>query len=1363
NVLAAVKPKGNVYKMLSPNVVAALQNVTGKTKEEIYEEYAHEGDDMLTDEDFEAIEESGREEIISEVEREAAALGVPVRIVRSVDELPDEDTRKRAVDGQLKGYFDPRTGEVALYEPNTDDANDAKRTILHETVGHKGLRQLIGEERYDKAMVQLMYMLPSEVRDAVLRRAERHGWNAAIAMDEYLAEQAERDVQPSWWGRVNAKIRALLRNIGFNVMLTDADVTYLLWRSRKKLMGDTAFDMATDAILKQAARKSAEADAWNEQAFKDAEMRDFEKGAMQRLRNRIGDAQNEYDSAMKSMAFKQRESWQDSMRSLKVFMDIVAKESGKKIADWENAYMYENAMSSANLMEMQMFRHDVYGRLLKAINELIESGAKYEEVVDYMMAKHGLERNEKMARAEAEEKVERWKEKAVEEMQAKAAEELEKQNQRNAVIEARAKSAYKVKTQRLKGQLERGTISEAQYDHYMQMAEQAYQNELATMKTTHPVDVIAEIEKINTKAEQKLNEYWADHRDYSGLTALTGKDGVAGAESAAMQMIADFEAKHNTDLLWNETRACTQTILNISHDAGILSDKVYDELWNQYEYYIPLRGFDETTAEEVYTYVGDNKSPYNAPIKTAKGRKSKADDPIATIATMAESAIVEANRNRLKQRFLYMVERHRTELASVSSVWVEKDPITGDCVARFANIPNDATPEEAAQAQKAFEERMEHLHEQEPERYYKASEKPNIPYRVEKKANEHEHQVIVKRGGKDVVITINGDPRVAQAINGLTNPEAVKGFSKFAGKVNRFLSANFTTRNPAFVVSNFVRDGFYTNSMVWAKEGPAYAWKYNQNWAKATKLLPSLVSKYKRYEKGDKSALDMSDPVERAFYEFMINGGETGYTVINSVEDYKGIVAGDLKTMQGGVVGNTKKAVQAVGEVLDTFGRWAEDASRFAAFLTSREMGRSVTKSIWDAKEISVNFNKKGSGRKMTQHDKGLNSILGWMSQQGRNLYVFWNAGMQGLYNFGKAVKEHPGKMAGLAGVYFGLGMAIAAIFGGHDDDEDYWNLPEYVRRNNICFRAGNKFVTLPLPIELRAIYGMGELAMSWMAGKEDPKKVGMKVVQQMSQVMPIDMMAEGGGLMAFVPSWGKPIVEVGVNTDWTGMPIYRERTPWNEYDPQWMLAFKSTSPELVAASRVINEATNKNLPSGKENKYDRGWADIEYLNNPAAWEHIAEGYLGGLATMFNQTKKSVMAIWNEDLREVRNAPVISRFLKDTGEKSEEYALREDYFNAKGVVDELRSQRGHFRKESIDPSLTEEQRKDVMESRIEMEKMVNATISQWNNLENARKRLEDMVKDNPDQEVTFDGKKGNAKDALDEMTRRMVKLTEGYQ
>jgi hypothetical protein len=81
------------------------------------------------------------EEIIAEVERESAALGVPVRIARSVDELPDEDTRKRAVDGQLKGYFDPRTGEVVVYEPNTNDANDAKRTVLHEIVGHKGLRQ----------------------------------------------------------------------------------------------------------------------------------------------------------------------------------------------------------------------------------------------------------------------------------------------------------------------------------------------------------------------------------------------------------------------------------------------------------------------------------------------------------------------------------------------------------------------------------------------------------------------------------------------------------------------------------------------------------------------------------------------------------------------------------------------------------------------------------------------------------------------------------------------------------------------------------------------------------------------------------------------------------------------------------------------------------------------------------------------------------------------------------------------------------------------------------------------------------------------------------------------------------------------
>ena len=1257
--------------------------------------------------------------IIAEVERESANLGVQVRIARSIDELPDEDTRKRAVDGQLKGYFDPRTGEVVLYEPNTNDANDAKRTILHEIVGHKGLRSLIGEQRYDKAMLQLMYMLPSEVRDAVLRRAERHGWNAAIAMDEYLAEQAERDVQPTWWGKVNAKIRALLRNMGFNVMLTDADVTYLLWRSRKKLQGDTAFDMATDAILKQAARKSAEADAWNEQAFQDAEMRDFERNALPSIRHRMGADTNDYEKAVRTLGFKQAEAWQDSMRSLLVFQAAIAKESGKDISDFENAYMYENRMSSANLMEMEQYRHMVYNPLLKEIHELEQMGASREDIINYLFAKSGLERNEVFARRDAK-----------------------KHAEGDAAKEQQLYDKYKQKDYAGLTALTRGDAQIA-----------ALVDDHSKKKT--------EYERLEQNKKRGVAVSDADLSTAKKEMNDSRKAMITAIEAEAQRMVDEFEAQHNTDNLWDKIRNCTHTTLNISHDAGVMSDEVYNELWNQFQYYIPLRGFAETTAEDVYLYLGGNDSPYNAPIKTAYGRTSLADDPIATIGNMAESAIVEANRNRLKQRFLYMVERHNTDLASISDVWLEYDDVNDEWHTVFAQIPDDATPSEAKRLQQEFEDRMKLLAEQNPGKYANASQQPNIPYRVVKKGDRQEHHVIVKRNGKDVVITINGNPRVAQAINGLTNPEQNNGpVQRIVNWVNRNLSANFTMRNPAFMVSNFVRDGFYTNSMVWVKENPAYAWQYNQNWMKCTAQIMGLVSRYKRYEKGDTSALDMNNDMDRMFYEFMINGGETGYTVIKSVEDYKGLISGEMKKMEAGAMGTARRVADTIGNVVDTFGRWAEDTSRFAAYMTSRQLGRTITKSIWDAKEISVNFNKKGSGnRMMGKFEKGnrLNYVLSNMSQLGRNLYVFWNAGMQGLNNFSKAAKKSPAKFTAMAGTYFTLGVIVAAAFSGDDDEDDYYNLPEYVRRNNICFKIGKgKYATLPLPIEIRAIYGLGELAYSYLSGKEGLThgETVTKTIQQMTQIMPIDMMADGGGAMALVPSAAKPVVEVIHNVDWTGRPIYKEKTPWNQNDPTWTLAFKSTSPELVQMSRLVNEWTNKNTADGLERPYNRGWADNRYLNNPAVWEHIAEGYLGGMATMFNQTKKTLMMPFNEDLREVRNVPIASRFIKDAGKEGRSYAARNEYYDAKNIMDSWKNEMSKAKKEVLDESLTDEQRLKAAKLRSSLEQQYTEAAERWKVLDRQRKALEEAYKSDQSEEN---------RQALDDVMMQMATLVEAYR
>lgn len=196
---------------------------------------------------------TGHEQIVSEIERISDTLHTPVKIARSLDELPEGAARQAIQKGRnVKGWFDTKTGEVVIYLPNATGEEDAKATFLHEIVGHKGLRTLLGEKAYDDEMVKLYGQLPIDARKLVADAAVRdYGANVAIAMDEYLAEQAEKDEAPSWWNKVVSAIRDLLRRVGVDVVLSANDVKYLLWRSRKNLEQGNVLDVAEDVAMRK--------------------------------------------------------------------------------------------------------------------------------------------------------------------------------------------------------------------------------------------------------------------------------------------------------------------------------------------------------------------------------------------------------------------------------------------------------------------------------------------------------------------------------------------------------------------------------------------------------------------------------------------------------------------------------------------------------------------------------------------------------------------------------------------------------------------------------------------------------------------------------------------------------------------------------------------------------------------------------------------------------------------------------------------------------------------------------------------------------------------------------------------------------
>lgn len=1154
---------------------------------------------------------------------------------------------------RAKGFYSKSTGKITIVIPNHTSAFDVEQTLLHEAVAHYGLRQLFGEH-FDTFLDNVFNNADENIRKRIVDMAAKNGWNFRKATEEYLASLAEQtefeNINASWWRQIKDFFLNMLHKIGFDdfrgVTLTDNELRYILWRSYENLaepgryrsiLGEAAdvakqYELGVGNYSDTNRNPNFAADS-NDELYRDGSPEMHEREL----------ARDRYERRVKTGMFQSQEALQDSMLGLKEAMQAILGQ-GTNIEDvdgFENAYLGENRLSSVNKAEADAFAHTLFKPMLDEVAKLARTEAEREELTDYMMAKHGLERNTYM---------------------------------RN--------------------------------------------------------------EAINNGATN------ADQTDYAGLTALTGMDNVTDAETEAQIMVNDYEQAHDTADLWKKVNAVSKAILSKSYECGMMSKATFDKISDMYDFYIPLRGFDEKTSTEAYAYLTHKQSAFNAPIKKAEGRRSKADDPFANLQSMAEGAIMQGNRNKLvKQRFLNFALNHPSDLVSVSDIWVEYDTVTNEWKPVFPdNIDSTDTPEEVERKMLDFETKMKSLAQQYPDRYKHGKDTVNIPYRIVESRDMRQHQIIVKRGGRDYVITINGNPRAAQALNGQTNPDndmsgAIGAILRAGENINRQLSAFYTTRNPDFIVSNFMRDMLYTNTMTWIRESPNYALRFHRNYMYANPVrIKQLLAKHR------KGTLDMGNKTEAMFHQFMMNGGETGYANIRDIEQHKNDIRRELKKSSGKIP--VKKAWDLLGERFDEYNRAVENCARFAAFMTSREMGRSIDRSIYDAKEISVNFNKKGSGAKFYdstgQTKAGNASAL--VSGLGRSGYVFWNAAIQGTTNFGRQVKRHPAKsFTGIAAMFL-LG-AIVAYLGGDDDDDDdknaYYNLPEYVRRSNILFRTGNSWVSIPLPVEYRAVYGMGELMISILNGKEHLTggEIAESITGQVTQILPIDLLEGGGGLNAFVPSAYKPLWEAYVaEKSWTGMPLYKD-TPWNKDMPEWTKAYKSANKYIVGLANVMNEATGGD-------SYTKGAIDF----NPAKIEYMLNGYFGGVFGTIDKLSKTVETVTGNREYDPRSFLLANRLVKAGDERTEYRAVNNEYFRLKEEHDRLKSRLKHYEEDTDNDIFDYAEKIDFLYNSPEYER--------YEIFEDYRRDIDDLYNELND--TVDDEERKNIEAELNELKKEMI-------
>ncbi|PDP60148.1 LPD38 domain-containing protein [Prevotella intermedia] len=1094
----------------------------------------------------------------------------------------------------VKGFYNKKTDKITIIASNHTDIADIEKTVLHEGVAHYGLRKLFGDN-FNAFLDTVIVQSEEYVRRKIAEMAAKHEWSFRTAAEEYLAGMAEdanfEQLKPTTWQRIKRLFGEMMSALGLHHSdVTDNDLRYLLWRSYKNLENggkrsilDMAEDIAMQYRLKVGNYAHTQSGYSNSNILYRSSIDPTENEMLPDAHTRYEKETKEPDkigSVPKTHNFFRRfyKSYVDSMLALKSYMDSVLEATGDKLSSHEDVYKIENAMTSKNKTHQEAYERDYYNPMIEAGRKLCEAvGMNYDALKMYVVAKHGLERNKYMGeRAARNDKQVLEAQEAVE----------------------RAKKAFA--------------------DNPTDNNEEAIQAAQAAYELLY---------------EDALVEY--SKRDYSGLTDLTGEEDVAMAEKAAQELVDKVEQQPNAmpkvNAFWKKVNAATKATLRTGYESGIMTKEAYEHIAQMYKYYIPLRGWDEAIASDIYTYYGGRFGTGQPLMKTAGGRSSLAEDPLAMIEQMAKRSIIAANRNKMKQAFLNFTLNHPSNLASVSEQWYVKNALD-EWERRDAVIPADATPDEISKLVAEHEQEMQALAEK------GEAIKQRNGLKLDKRVlngEGAEHTIKVWRGGKEYVIYINGNPAVAQAVNGLTNPDnrgskLPKWVDIGLAKLKNFQSAVYTSLSPAFVFKNFVRDQLFASQAVYIKYGLKYKRQATKNAMElfATGALPKLVYKWEH------GTLDTSNQTEKLFDEFMRGGGETGFTALRDIEAVK-------KDIENAINDNKENAAKrgwkAFLRSIEFANRSAEDFSRFVTYMTSRQQGKSIVDAIYDAKDITVNFNKKGSGE---------------MGARYMNFaYVFFNAAVQSINNFATMAKQHPARTALVVSKFGSLGFGIPmmnaflmAVCGG--DDERYWDNMEWIRRNNILLYVPftkDTFISIPLPHELRPFYGMGEIVTSILFGKETLEGGFVKALEGFTGMLPIDFTGNGGDLATtLTPTVGQPLAQWKSNTDFFGRKVYND-SEYLKNAPEWTKAFSSTPPLLVDITKALNNITGGNA-------VDKGVVNL----NPDIINHLVKGYFGGTAKFVTQMSSLLYKGFSGNTSDIqwRDIPVGSNFVQQLDERS---------------------------------------------------------------------------------------------------------------
>lgn len=691
----------------------------------------------------------------------------------------------------------------------------------------------------------------------------------------------------------------------------------------------------------------------------------------------------------------------------------------------------------------------------------------------------------------------------------------------------------------------------------------------------------------------------------SGMTNAEADQILADVRASGKQADMDRAAQYVDDMIEKSRKDLLK--------SGLINRETFDAWSMKYASYVPLRGFELGEAENPdFPRVGRGYDVRGRESMQALGRRSKADNPIIYAVQQAQQAIVRAEKNRVNKTLYNAVQSYPNDgfwKVYVGEVRKRFNPSTGLVEEYF--MPPDFV--------------------------------------------RRDDVIGVKLNGKQKWIEIK-HPDLVRSIRGVGSDVSGTALGRAVHKVMRTYAGLLTSWNPEFVFSNFFRDmqTALINSTGLANKPVGIRRRIAKD-ALSTASIRGALAAIRNHEGrtifGTHRAADetilgtkrstTAETYAKYYDEFRLAGGKVSFIEFNDVERIRN------KTLTALNSGRVRRGLRSAAEAIETLNTAVENGVRLSTYASLRDAGVSQDEAAFIAKELTVNFNRKG------EWGPGINSM-----------YLFFNASVQGIARMAMAIGTSKHVRYALGGI-FAMGAMLDMLnylVGGDDDDgkNRYDKIPEWIKERNIIIMnpwGDGNYMMIPMPYGYNAPFVAGREAMGVYRGASPAGPAASRVL--LATIEAFNPLGSAGSFLQYAsPTLLDPAVQIMENKTFFGGPIMP--TKFKETKPDSQVYFDSAPSWAKWVARTLNSASGGDI--GRP-----GQIDI----SPETFEHWAEFAGGGTAKFFFNAEATAERFVNGEEWLPEKTPMIRRLY---GRQDSVVSRKREFYDAWREVEQTNDQ-----------------------------------------------------------------------------------------